>query len=159
MVVVLAMAVSGVAAARGDEGYVDWAPSSSNGGPPPERQFDFGAGNVHYSAVDSISIKPWKSTSAYFHSSSTGIFCSPASTDTRFIGQIVMPHGVHMNAFRFWLYDLDSTEKGAALNQSSCLPDSVRTRRSTPCSETPRRRSRSLAAVQRRRHRPARPRA
>ena len=119
-VLALSLTIPLVAIARGDEGA---SAAVSAGSPAPDQRHDFGSAPFFYSAVDSTAVKPYETGSSYFHTVSTGIFCNPGSTDTRFLGQIVIPHGVRMSALRVWLFDSNAIESATATIQSACLPD------------------------------------
>jgi hypothetical protein len=97
---------------------------SETNAPHVASERDFGPVPLFYSAVDAYDMKPWSDTGQFVHSISTGgLFCTQGSPERRVIGQLIVPHGVQLLAFRAWLLDAHAGERVEAVLEESCLPD------------------------------------
>ncbi len=88
---------------------------------PNEAVADFGTPRF-WSSLDSFDMHPNSSGFAAVRSSTSGLFCSSASTDSQAVGQLQVPHGVRLDLVRFWFFDSGAEDMTMSL-RSACLPD------------------------------------
>ena len=87
------------------------------------RAKDFGTSSFH-SAIDSFALSPYADGFNVGRSISTdGLNCAVGSTESRAVGQVILPHGVDMDFLRIWGFDGNGAEDLQVTFQSSCLPD------------------------------------
>ncbi len=90
-----------------------------------EREKDFGTSNF-YTAIDSFAMTPFASDFLAIRGSVTGgLSCTNASTESRAVGQVILPHGVDIEVIRVWANDNSVSDNMQITLQSSCLPDSA----------------------------------
>lgn len=89
---------------------------------PQEAVPDFGTPRF-WSSLDSYAMHGYDNGFVPLRSTSTGLFCQPSSTDSRAVGQLQVPHGVRLNLFRAWMYDVVAAQDMTVSLQSACLPD------------------------------------
>jgi hypothetical protein len=93
--------------------------------PPARGQAkDFGTGNF-YTSIDSFGMTPFSSDMLPQRTITTGLWCSLPSTESRAVGQVILPHGVDIQVFRVWANDNTGTDDMLVTLQSACLPDAV----------------------------------
>lgn len=90
-----------------------------------EKPKDFGTSNF-YTALDAYALQPYNANfiNARTQNSSTGnLNCSGASTESRAVGQINLPHGVDIEAVRIWGSDSAAGSNLLVSLIEACLPD------------------------------------
>lgn len=91
--------------------------------PAREQAADFGT-NTFFTPIDSYSMSPNSAGFIPGRSSNTGnLFCTAASTDSRAVGQVHLPHGVDISLIRIWGTDQSAGSDMEVSFISSCLPD------------------------------------
>lgn len=118
-----ALLVASSAAAQQPE--VLHSPSGQGAAPlaGERRPLDFGTPSF-YTPIDSYAMHPYDNAFIPNRSPSTGnLACTGASTDSRAVGQILMPHGVDIELIRIWGTDNSLANDMQVQLISSCLPD------------------------------------
>jgi hypothetical protein len=99
------------------------APQGPAGPDASERPADVGTG-FFYSAIDAYAMNPFNDGFQVFRGFvSRNLYCAAGSTDSRSVGQIILPHGVDIAAVRVWGHDISGTDNIQIQLISSCLPD------------------------------------
>ncbi len=98
------------------------AGASSPPAQPSDVANDYGTPRF-WASVDSFAMAPETSGFITNRSSSSGLYCSGASTHSRAVGQLQIPHGVHFDLFRAWGFDNSAANDLNVKVQSACLPD------------------------------------
>lgn len=99
------------------------APASKGAPDASERPRDFGTG-FFFTALDAYAMNPFNNGFLPFRGGiSRNLYCEGASTDSRAVGQINLPHGVDISAVRVWGHDTSATNNIQIQLISACLPD------------------------------------
>lgn len=120
--IAIVLAAPAFAEAPAESRYPPSGLQSSTPAKAREMTKDFGT-PTFFSSLDSFAMVPRSSGFETLRSSTSALFCSAGSTDSRAVGQLNLPHGVELDLMRMWVFDSSASDDVTVTLQRACLPD------------------------------------